>query len=128
MRRTIPKTSANTKVGTKKGSKNFNSDFWTREIERVYTDAASGVIALQNKLGWYEKNDFHIVHDTWNEVLNIISEAPNENEFIEMLERAGMNFDEFIEMYGEKKIEDAILYAKDLKDRYTVLWLNYLYF
>jgi hypothetical protein len=29
------------------------------------------------------------------------------------------------ELYGEEKIKDAIKYAKDLKDRYTVLWLNY---
>ena len=34
---------------------------------------------------------------------------------------------EFIENI-EKKIEDAVLYAKDLKDRYTVLWLYYNYF
>ena len=27
-----------------------------------------------------------------------------------------------------QKIKDAVLYAKDLKDRYTVLWLNYKYF
>ena len=26
---------------------------------------------------------------------------------------------------GKKKINDAVAYAKDLKDRYTVLWLNY---
>ena len=26
--------------------------------------------------------------------------------------------------YTEDKIADAIRYAKDLKDRYTVLWLN----
>ena len=28
-------------------------------------------------------------------------------------------------MYGAEKINDAVWYAKDLKDRYTVLWLNY---
>ena len=27
--------------------------------------------------------------------------------------------------YGEEKIRDAVKYAKDLKDRYTVLWLYY---
>ena len=30
--------------------------------------------------------------------------------------------------YGKEKIADALLYAKDLKDRYTILWLNYFYF
>ena len=32
---------------------------------------------------------------------------------------------EFEKMYGTEKIQDAILYAKDLKDRYTVLWVAY---
>lgn len=32
-----------------------------------------------------------------------------------------------MKLYGQKKIDDAILYAKDLKDRYSVLWLAYLY-
>ena len=40
----------------------------------------------------------------------------------------GMSYNDFIEFYGIKKIKDAVLYAKDLKDRYTVLWLNYKYF
>ena len=29
---------------------------------------------------------------------------------------------------SEEKIKNAILYAKDLKDRYSVLWLYYGYF
>ena len=32
---------------------------------------------------------------------------------------------DFYKMYGKEKIQDAILYAKDLKNRYTVLWLYY---
>ena len=31
--------------------------------------------------------------------------------------------EKFYEMYGEKKVNDAVMYAKDLKDRYSVLWL-----
>jgi hypothetical protein len=37
----------------------------------------------------------------------------------------GLDTEEFYKLYGKEKINDAILYAKDLKDRYTVLWLNY---
>jgi len=32
---------------------------------------------------------------------------------------------DFYKLYGEEKINNAILFAKDLKDRYTVLWMNY---
>ena len=28
-------------------------------------------------------------------------------------------------MYGKEKIETALCFAKDLKDRYTVLWMYY---
>lgn len=36
-----------------------------------------------------------------------------------------MKMDEFYSLYSAKKIADAKLYAKELKDRYTVLWLYY---
>ena len=31
----------------------------------------------------------------------------------------------FTEAYSPEKIQNALFYAKDLKDRYTVLWLYY---
>jgi len=40
----------------------------------------------------------------------------------------GLSYAEFEAMYGIRKIRDAVLYAKDLKDRYTVLWLYYSWF
>ena len=36
-----------------------------------------------------------------------------------------LDINDFNNMYGKQKINDAITYAKDLKDRYTVLWLYY---
>ena len=33
--------------------------------------------------------------------------------------------EEFYSLYGEDTLRDAVAYAKDLKDRYTVLWLAY---
>ena len=42
-----------------------------------------------------------------------------------MLSLAEIDISEFYKLYGEKKIKDAVIYAKDLKDRYSVLWLNY---
>ena len=34
-----------------------------------------------------------------------------------------LSMDEFEQMYSAEKRADALHYAKDLKDRYTVLWL-----
>ena len=36
-----------------------------------------------------------------------------------------MNYNDFTKFYGAEKINDATLYAKDTKDRYTVLWMYY---
>jgi len=41
-----------------------------------------------------------------------------------MLSDVGLPMEEFFSTYTEDKIADAVRYAKDLKDRYTVLWLN----
>lgn len=49
-------------------------------------------------------------------------------EIKSILALAELDISEFYKMYGKGKIEKAVLYAKDLKDRYTVLWMNYDFF
>ena len=99
-----------------------------KNIRRIYRLTADEIIALQDKLGWYNKDDYKLVLSKWEEAKKILAEAPSPEEFTKMLEDVGFDYSEFIELYGREKIDDAILYGKDLKDRYTVLWLNYLYF
>ena len=50
---------------------------------------------------------------------------PTAEEITRMLAQAGLDMADFYRLYGDRKIRQAILYAKDLKDRYTVLWLYY---
>ena len=50
---------------------------------------------------------------------------PGASEIEETLNLAGLDMSEFYATYPAEKIKDAITYAKDLKDRYTVLWLYY---
>ena len=50
---------------------------------------------------------------------------PSASEISNMLRLVELDINEFVELYGKEKILSAIRYAKDLKDRYTVLWLNY---
>ena len=50
---------------------------------------------------------------------------PSADEIKQMLSLVGLDMQEFYALYGQEKIQNAIFYAKDLKDRYTVLWLNY---
>ena len=60
-----------------------------------------------------------------SEITAILKEAPSFSESVEMLSEIGLSYDEFEKFYGTEKIKDAVLYAKDLKDRYTVLWCYY---
>ncbi len=115
-------------ISSKPHERMFNREKWLSEIKRVYTEAADGVIKLQDCLGWYEQDDVAIINDKWQQIIDLLNDAPKPEEFIQMLNKVGLDYNEFTKLYGEKKISDAILYAKDLKDRYSVLWLNYLYF
>ena len=40
-----------------------------------------------------------------------------------LVERIGLSCRHFREFYGDRKINAGLAYAKDLKDRYTVLWM-----
>lgn len=106
----------------------FDRDAWEKALHRIYSTSADGIIALQDKLGWYEKDDSNVIYAKWDEICKIMSEMPSSEEFIQMINAVGLDFSEFEALYGKEKIADALLYAKDLKDRYTVLWLNYFYF
>lgn len=106
----------------------FNENQWKREIERIYLSSADEVIALQKKMGWYWEDNSDKVLPKWNTIRAVLEEAPTEKEMLQMVEAVGMNYQEFIDLYGQDKIDDGILYAKDLKDRYSVLWLYYEFF
>ncbi len=61
----------------------------------------------------------------WGEIVKILAECPSEKKIAEMLTAVGFDLSEFEKRYGEKCIEDGMLWGKDLKDRYSVLWLYF---
>ena len=102
-----------------------SKEVWEANIRRVYGIAADGVIALQNKLGWYEIDRLPAYQSKWTEIKDVLSEVPSSDKLIEYVASVGLDINEYERLYGEKKIQDALLYAKDLKDRYSVLWMYY---
>lgn len=106
----------------------FQEAEWKRNIERIYWGSAKEVIALQKKLKWYWQDNSVSVLPKWDEIKQILAEAPTEADMCQMLAAVGMDYQSFVELYGQKKISDGILYAKDLKDRYSLRWLYYEYF
>ena len=94
---------------------------WKKEVERIYLGSAEEVVALQKKMGWYWEDNSSKVLPKWEEIKAVLSEAPTEAEMLQMLEAVNMDYQEFVDLYGQEKIDDGVLYAKDLKDRYSVL-------
>ena len=101
-------------------------DFYEAKIKELYGESVGeGCIALQDKIGNYKRDRAPAYNEKWSEISEILSEMPSGEEIEKMLALAELDVSELYDTYGEKKINDAVLYAKDLKDRYTVLWLNY---
>ena len=94
-------------------------------LTAIYESAAKEIIALQDKMGWYEIDRVPTYKAKWNEIKEVLSEVPSCEQIKAYIESVGLDLKEFAELYGEEKIENALKYAKDIKDRYTVLWLYY---
>ena len=98
---------------------------YAEKMSEIYSSVADGCIALQDKVGNYDADRLSVYKEKEQEIKKILSEMPSSSDIKEMLSVAKMDIAEFYDMYGISKINDAISYAKDLKDRYTVLWLYY---
>ncbi len=93
-------------------------------IRRIYGKAADGILELQERLGWIYEDKLPTYREKWAEIREILSESPTPEEILIFLSDVGLDIAEFDSIYSIEKREDAIRYAKDLKDRYTVLWMN----
>ena len=106
----------------------FDKEKYEKEIQRIYTKSAEEVLKMQERLGWYHKDDSETVYKNWNKIKKVLKKAPSFSAFDKMINAVGLDYQEFERLYSKEKLDDAILYAKDLKDRYTFLWLYYVYF
>ncbi len=98
-------------------------------MKSVYGSIADSVVALQDRVGWYEDTEteaFLLSH--MEEIRAILAEAPTEVETRKMVEAVGLSFDDFSTFYGDDILNEAIRWGKDLKDRYSVLWLYHTLF
>lgn len=94
-------------------------------MHALYKTSAAGCMALQEKMGRYRDMDIGIYKAKEAQIRSILAEMPTAGQIEEILDLARLDMGEFYALYGREKLLDAVLYAKDLKDRYTVLWLYY---
>lgn len=98
---------------------------YVKKIKEIYGDAAEGCIALQDKMNRYNENRTSIYSAKETEIRALLSEVPSSARIVEMLNKVALEMPEFYNTYSAKKIAHSISWAKDLKDRYTVLWMYY---
>ena len=109
-------------------AKAFDEAAWEENIKRVYkskkgTVTSDEILALQRRLGWIYDKKIVIYKEKWQKIREILVNSPTPDEVRDMLSSVGLSIEEFEKMYSAEKIADAKRYAKDLKDRYTVLWM-----
>ncbi len=96
------------------------------KIGRIYGETVGkGCLALQERVGNYKANRLPVYLEKEAELRAILADMPSAEEITEMLAAVGLEKSEYDALYGREKIDTAIRYAKDLKDRYTVLWMFY---
>ncbi len=100
-------------------------DEYTSAMTEIYKSIAPRCEALQEKVGNYAADRTSIYLEKESEIRSILAEMPTGEETEKMINAVGLDMSEFFALYGEERIRTAVKYAKDLKDRYTVLWLNY---
>lgn len=94
----------------------------------IYKDIAPSCVKLQEKAGFYDFDRTDLYKEKKKEIIEILKEMPTKNEIIKMLSAVDLDINDFYSFYGEEKINNAKLFAKDLKDRFSVLWLYYDFF
>ncbi len=94
-----------------------------RCYQAIYGPIWTEVRDLQRQSGRYAnlKHDFYRAH--WDEIREILSKCPPKSEIEKMMTDVGFDLDRFEKHYGSEKIRRGVWFAKDLKDRYSVLWL-----
>ncbi len=105
-----------------------HTNMFEQKIREIYSRIADSCISLQKKAGYYDTDRTKTYLEKENEIRKILDDMPSPQEIKDMLSLVELNMDDFYDMYSSKTIDDAIFYAKDLKDRFTVLWLNYDFF
>lgn len=100
---------------------NARGNEWEEDIDRVYASLSPEVKRLQKETGFYDTNRIQNIRQKWSEIKAVLMEAPSRPEMEQLLECAGYHIPKFVDFYTEDVIRTGIEYAKDLKNRYTLL-------
>ena len=103
----------------------MENELYIGEIDRIYKSIAPECITLQQKTGRYKESRIEIYRENEEKIKKVLREVPPSTTIAGLIKDIGLDLCSFYSLYGHKKLRDAVIFAKELKDRYTVLWLYY---
>jgi len=104
-----------------------NGDTWKADIERVFMEGAPEVLALEEKA---KKNDTELrkgrlvaIAQNWDQIKNTLASVPSPAEARALLAQVHAPFEPSQVGIETQLVQDALLYAKEIRARYTILQL-----
>ena len=108
-------------------AKRMSIDEWEEEMKRAYRGGAPMVIELEKKA---KKNDpkgllkrLDVIEAKWDEIQKLAASAVSYRQIKDILEKLGAPTRPEQVGVCRQYVSDGILYAKELRDRYTILQL-----
>ena len=77
------------------------------DMRRIYGSVAEGCIALQDKVGLYQKNMLSIYQTKEAQIRSILADMPKAVKIEKMLSAVGLDMTDFYRQYNEEKIHNS---------------------
>lgn len=110
-----------------KTASDFNTKKWMTDVEKLFRQAAPGVIELNRK----EKiNDTELrlmrlnkIKENWDNIVEVLKEVPDTSVIHSLLSGVGLPVNPAEVGVEKELVEKAVVYAKEVRARYTILQL-----
>lgn len=110
-----------------KKASSFDRNKWLEDVNRLFRQAAPGVISLNEKEGInsYDKRVKRVkrIVEKWSEIVSILKETPSHETIRDILQKTGAPVTLRELGVDRETILNGLVYAKEVRDRYTVLQL-----
>lgn len=104
-----------------------NTNNWTEEIKRVFLEAAPEVVLLEEQNGKNSesghKQRIGTIAKRWTEIKEVLATVPEPEQVVDLLTGVGAPVYPSQVNISQELVLDGILYAKEIRPRYTILQL-----
>ena len=97
-------------------------DTFVREMNKMFKNSAEKLILNQDKFDESIK-ERALSYNNEKDIKKILKKASNPDKVKKLIEEIGLDINEFYKTYTQEKIDKAIIYAKNVRTRFTVLHL-----